>query len=1069
MINLCVCPSVPSRSGTAFGRAVLESRVEASRSRLRAGAIYALLMMGALWGAPAAEAQGVTFANVPSAPVNFGTANVCPAGQATPAPCSKTLTLEFNVAANTTIGSVRVLTLGAPGLDFQAEASDSSTTLCTAQTYTSATVCTVDVTFAPLYAGARSGAVQILDNTGNLLSTTNIYGKGDAPEIAFTPASQVSLTGGASVAFGLPSAVALDGSSNIFVADYGNDKVYEMLAASGYATVHTIADGFAFGGPAGVALDGSGNVFVADYRKKAVFEILAAGGYTIVNTLGGGFAFDQPTDVAVDAKGNLFVSDIGKLAVYELPASGGYSSVTQLAKSFTFGQPTGLAVDGSSNVFVSDLGPAGVYEIQAAGGYATVVRLASSFAFKGPLGVSTDASGNVFVADTNTTNVYEILATSAYTDVVPLGGGFGVPESITVDELGNVFVPDGGAPGAVVPAVQVIARSLASSLSFATTPVGGTSPDSPKSVQFQNIGNEPLTGTGALSDTTDFTVVAGSGVVPDCNGILSLAPGAECNVSFDFTPQSVGPLSSTLTLSDNALNGNPATHTVGLSGTGHAVPNITSISPNYGAIAAFINIAGFFGPTQGTSYVTVNGAKSQVTAWSGTLITIRVPYNGALGAGSVVVTENGLASNALPFTMYASPTVSGVTPAIGPVGTAVTITGANLLDGGGNASVTFNGIPATVVSDTAGSIVVDVPVGATSGQLRVVVNGVPLIALPTFTVTSAIPFITSVSPNYGAIAAFINIAGDFTASQGNGYVTVNGASSQVTAWLSSAITIRVPYNGALGAGSVTVTAGGHTSNAMPFTLYSSPKITSVSPTSGPEGTLVTITGTNLLDGGGNASVTFNGLPATIVSDTAGSISVLAPAGATSGTLRVEVNGVPLIALANFVVTAAIPNITGLSPNYGAIAAFITIAGEFPATQGAGYVTVNGASSQVTAWSSSAITIRVPYNGVLGAGAVTVTAGGHTSNALPFTMYASPTITSVTPTSGPVGTTVTIAGTNLLDAGGNASVTFNGTPATIVSDTASSIQVTVPAGATSGTLRVEVNGVPLVGVANFLVN
>ena len=68
------------------------------------------------------------------------------------------------------------------------------------------------------------------------------------------------------------------------------------------------------------------------------------------------------------------------------------------------------------------------------------------------------------------------------------------------------------------------------------------------------------------------------------------------------------------------------------------------------------------------------------------------------------------------------------------------------------------------------------------------------------------------------------------------------------------------------------------------------------------GTLVTITGSNLLDGGDNATVTFNGTPAAISSDTSGSIPVTVPTGATSGRILVHVNGVTLIATTDFIVT-----------------------------------------------------------------------------------------------------------------------------------------------------------------------
>jgi hypothetical protein len=81
--------------------------------------------------------------------------------------------------------------------------------------------------------------------------------------------------------------------------------------------------------------------------------------------------------------------------------------------------------------------------------------------------------------------------------------------------------------------------------------------------------------------------VAGPGIVPDCTlNALSLTPGAECNISFDFTPQSAGPLNATLTLSDNALNGNHATQTITLSGAvGVPQAQVSPLTLNFGRIA----------------------------------------------------------------------------------------------------------------------------------------------------------------------------------------------------------------------------------------------------------------------------------------------------------------------------------------------------------------------------------------------------------------------------------------------------------------------------------------------------
>jgi hypothetical protein len=155
---------------------------------------------------------------------------------------------------------------------------------------------------------------------------------------------------------------------------------------------------------------------------------------------------------------------------------------------------------------------------------------------------------------------------------------------VAVDGAGDVFVADEDNN-----AVKEITRSAWPSLSFASTNVGSTSSDSPQSVQFQNIGNAPLVAS-SLGVSANFEQVAGSGTPEDCAASgFTLDPGAECNLSIDFTPQSAGALSGTATLTDNALNAgapNYAKQVVNLSGTG--VGPIVQATPNpmqFGTIA----------------------------------------------------------------------------------------------------------------------------------------------------------------------------------------------------------------------------------------------------------------------------------------------------------------------------------------------------------------------------------------------------------------------------------------------------------------------------------------------------
>jgi IPT/TIG domain/Bacterial TSP3 repeat len=70
------------------------------------------------------------------------------------------------------------------------------------------------------------------------------------------------------------------------------------------------------------------------------------------------------------------------------------------------------------------------------------------------------------------------------------------------------------------------------------------------------------------------------------------------------------------------------------------------------------------------------------------------------------------------------PTIYALTPALGPVGSAVTITGTFLGSTQGASSVTFNGLTATISSWSDTSVVAVVPMSATSGPVIANVKGV---------------------------------------------------------------------------------------------------------------------------------------------------------------------------------------------------------------------------------------------------------------------------------------------------------------------------------------------------------
>jgi hypothetical protein len=173
-----------------------------------------------------------------------------------------------------------------------------------------------------------------------------------------------------------------------------------------------------------------------------------------------------------------------------------------------------------------------------------------------------DGAGDVFIADVGLNEVVEVPAGGgAQTTAV---SGLNQPTGVGVDGAGDVFIADHNSSKVVE-----VQRSQAPTLSFLATAVGNTSTDSPQSVTVQNIGNQALDAVapGLNIGANSFVQVAGSGNPADCNGSFSLAPGASCNLSVSFIPQTVGSIVSAATFTDNALNATAASQSVALQGT----------------------------------------------------------------------------------------------------------------------------------------------------------------------------------------------------------------------------------------------------------------------------------------------------------------------------------------------------------------------------------------------------------------------------------------------------------------------------------------------------------------------
>jgi formylglycine-generating enzyme required for sulfatase activity len=416
-----------------------------------------------------------------------------------------------------------------------------------------------------------------------------------------------------------------------------------------------------------------------------------------------------------------------------------------------------------------------------------------------------------------------------------------------------------------------------------------------------------------------------------------------------------------------------------------AAPTVTSINPNSGATtggaAVTITGTGFTGATG----VSIGGvAATSVVVVNATTITANAP---ALAAGVYAVSVTtpfgtGTLANAYTAVVYPPPTISSVSPNVGPTagGTAITITGNNFT---GATSVTIGGVAATnlVVASTT-SITATTPAGTAGAKNVVVTSPWGQGTLTNGFTYFAAPSISSVSPNQGPTAGGTAITITGTNLTGTTSVTVGGAAATSVSVVSATTVTAVTPAGTAGAKTVSLTTPGGTANlSNGFTYGLGPSISSVSPNVGPTagGTAITITGTNLT---GTSSVTVGGNPATSVSVvSATTVTAVTPAG-TAGAANVSLTTPYGSTTANGAFTYQLygtPTISSVLPSGGPLAGGTAITITGTNLTGASSVTIGGvAATSVSVVSATTVTAVTPA-GTAGAKTVSVTTPGGTAN------------------------------------------------------------------------------------------
>jgi len=792
-----------------------------------------------------------------------------------------TLTLPFTTGGSGGLGAVNVLTSGQPSLDFIR----GTDTTCNSSTGPS-TFCTVEVTFLPTAPGLRLGSVVLYDTGLNPILTVPLYGWAASPVAALSPNTGSVINAGG-LTLSDPFQLALDGAGNMYVGDYTGKNVTRIAAGGGSATLVTLGTpgSEAVQNITGVALDGAGNLFIGDHENSRILVVTPGGVVSVLTINGLSPALGFPTALAFDGAGNLYIADfttgriveISTLVVAGSTSSGNATVIPTGAYSFTGSTLTGVTVDSQGTVYIAarTQNSSSIIKVTAAG-------IASEMAIPGnitpplsnPQGVGVDAMGNIYIVDSGNNRIVKIT-TAGVASVLSISGlpsPSGLGNSIfgvTVDPSGNLYIPDWTNNRIVFVNVS------GAVLTFASTNVGLTSSDSPKTATVTNLGDQALVIAENPTYTPNFSQAPGG--TNQCLVSTSVSAGMVCNVTLQFMPQAVGSLSASITVTDNTLNVSSRTQQVSVSGTGLNPGDTTAVAVSTNPTAANIGqpltvtaivtdtttghaatipTGGVrFMDTVGSTVISLNGGTAVTLNGAGQAILTGVTLSGA-GVHTITANYVGATGTFLASSNTTTLTVTKDTAVIaGPVTQPVQVVNGQA----GSVAITVTG-PYTVVAAPTGSLSYNVLNSSNTS----VASGVAVLTPGETDSTTTVPIPNSLAP--GSYTASVIYSGDsnYAASaSATAIQVVVGLTVPTISWTApaGAMTYGAALGGLLGASALngsTVVAGTFSYTA---TLL-------------PGGSPISVTSATILGAGSyNLTATFSPTDTTTYASASGSIAL----------------------------------------------------------------------------------------------------------------------------------------------------------------------------------------------------
>ncbi|MGN6420775.1 MAG: IPT/TIG domain-containing protein, partial [Pseudobacter sp.] len=376
---------------------------------------------------------------------------------------------------------------------------------------------------------------------------------------------------------------------------------------------------------------------------------------------------------------------------------------------------------------------------------------------------------------------------------------------------------------------------------------------------------------------------------------------------------------------------------------------VTNYYPNSGQAGTLVTIEGKgFSGNLSQYKASVAGTDAEMVSATSEALVVRMPASGKTGNITFVYADKTYEVGAYT---YQSLTVSRVFPNNGTVGSQIRISGAGFSSIKEPAVVAVNGKSALIVSVTDTLIVAEIPLDAGTGPVTVNVDGMQAKGQD-----FKYQAVSAIKPLTGGANTKVSIRGSGfeTTLEGN-IIDFNGKAATVVSATETEIIVQAPAD--VTTGPVSVNINGQKITGPAFTVVGKPVINIVSPLSGPQGSVMTITGdvfSGVLD---ENHVFINNVEVPVTAATANQLILTLPGGTGSGNVRVVVNDQATDGPQFKDQTLGIASIT---PDNGLAGSTITVTGTgFSAVSAENMVTINGVATTVTAASETSLTLTAP--------------------------------------------------------------------------------------------------------------